>query len=85
MSSIEITETDEVEFDIFDRPSFLARARKAVTAGVGAAAAAFTVSLGNALVDGFFDFGTETVPLVTATVGFGVLAFAAVWRIPNAE
>ncbi len=71
--------------DITTGPGFIARARKALVAGVGAVAASIGPAIVVAGADGQIDFTTEIVPLSIVALTLGLGAFAAVYATPNAK
>ena len=64
--------------------SFVARAAKAFTAGVSGAVTTGGAALTAILSDGVFD-GPEVWPLLGAVAAGFVVAFAATYRVPNAQ
>lgn len=71
--------------DITTGPGFVARARKAFVAGVGAIAASIGPAIAVAGADGKLDFQGEIVPLAVVGLTLGAAAFAAVYATPNAK
>lgn len=71
--------------DITTRPGFIARARKALVAGVGATAASIGPAIAVAGSDGVLDFAGEVVPLGVIGLSLGAAAALAVYATPNAE
>lgn len=71
--------------DITTGPGFVARARKAFVAGVGAVAASIGPAIVVAGADGRIDFAGEIVPLGIVGLTLGLGAFLAVYATPNAE
>jgi hypothetical protein len=71
--------------DITTGPGFVARARKAFVAGVGAVAASLGPAIVLAGADGVIDFRGEIVPLGIVGLTLGLGAFLAVYATPNAE
>ncbi len=71
--------------DITTGPGFVAKARKAFVAGIGAIAASVGPALVVAGADGAIDFAGEIVPLGIVGLTLGVGAFLAVYATPNAE
>lgn len=71
--------------DITTGPGFVARARKAFVAGVGAVAASLGPAIVVAGADGVIDFQGEIVPLGIVGLTLGMGAFLAVYATPNAE
>lgn len=71
--------------DITTGPGFVARARKAFVAGVGAVAASLGPAIVVAGADGVIDFQGEIVPLGIVGLTLGLGAFLAVYATPNAE
>jgi hypothetical protein len=71
--------------DITTGAGFVARARKAFVAGIGAVAASIGPAIVVAGADGVIDFRAEIVPLAVVGLTLGVGAFLAVYATPNAE
>lgn len=71
--------------DITTGAGFVARARKAVVAFVGASAASIGPAIAVAGADGVIDFAGEIVPLGVVGLTLGAAAALAVYAIPNAE
>lgn len=71
--------------DITTGPGFVAKARKAFVAGIGAIAASVGPALVVAGADGAIDFAGEIVPLGIVGLTLGLGAFLAVYATPNAE
>ncbi len=71
--------------DITTGPGFVAKARKAFVAGIGA----FAASIGPAIVlvtaDGVVDPVGELLPVAVVAAGLGAAAGLAVYATPNAE
>ncbi|AYD86180.1 membrane protein [Microbacterium phage Burro] len=70
--------------DLTTKNGFIKRSRKALVAGlttaIGAFGPAFAVATGDGVITG------EEVALISVTAfGLGVAAFAAVWKVPNAD
>jgi hypothetical protein len=71
--------------DITTGPGFVAKARKAFVAGVGAVAASLGPAIVVAGADGVIDFQGEVVPLGVVSLTLGLGAFLAVYATPNAK
>ncbi len=71
--------------DITTRPGFIARARKALVAGVGATAASIGPAIAVAGADGVLDFAGEVAPLGVIGLTLGLAAAIAVYAAPNAQ
>ncbi|MEV8134284.1 hypothetical protein [Microbacterium aurantiacum] len=71
--------------DITTGPGFVAKARKAFVAGVGAVAASIGPAIVVAGADGVIDFASEVVPLSVVGLTLGLGAFLAVYATPNAQ
>lgn len=71
--------------DITTGPGFVAKARKAFVAGLGATAASIGPAIAVAGADGIIDFAGEIVPLGVVGLTLGAAAFLAVYATPNAE
>ncbi|MEW1705943.1 hypothetical protein AB0230_01770 [Microbacterium sp. NPDC089190] len=71
--------------DFTTGPGFVARARKALVAGVGAAAASFGPALAIAGADGVISFAGEIVPIGVVALTLGAAAALAVYATPNAR
>lgn len=71
--------------DFTTGPGFVAKARKAFVAAVGALAASFGPALVIAGADGAINFAGEIVPIGVVSLTLAAGAFLAVWATPNAE
>lgn len=71
--------------DITTRPGFIAKARKALVALVGATAASLGPAIVIAGADGVIDPAGEVLPLSIIAITLGLGAALAVYATPNAQ